>query len=287
MAQINIPFQAIDWSHIEKTEHKGETGTSWWQTQQFGGLRIRIVEYSPGYLADHWCRKGHIVHCLQGHFTSELQSGERIELREGGTYVVSDELSSHRSVSEDGVRLLIIDGDFLQRQGAGLLPDHLETGRLRLDILRIDDSTFIRGLVNSEGWLHFIGDRKVHSEEDAVRYIQGMLGNANATIHVVRLRESGIPVGITTLIRRPWLEHPDIGFALLPEHEGKGYSYESSKALLDRLAQNGVLPEVFAITLPDNHRSIRLLERLGLRNDGPRTVEGENLLLFRKPLARS
>lgn len=111
----NIPFQTIDWSAIEKTIHPGESGTAWWQTLQLPGLRIRIVEYSPGYLADHWCQKGHIVHCLQGAFISELANGENFELSAGMSYVVSDELSSHRSVSEEGVKLLIIDGDFLKQ----------------------------------------------------------------------------------------------------------------------------------------------------------------------------
>ena len=112
---MNIPFQTIDWTSIEKTEHKGETGTSFWQTIQYDGLRVRIVEYSKGYLADHWCQKGHIVHCLEGEFISELQNGERFILTKGMTYIVSDELSSHRSVSSDGVKLLIIDGDFLRK----------------------------------------------------------------------------------------------------------------------------------------------------------------------------
>ncbi|SFE45764.1 hypothetical protein SAMN05518672_106192 [Chitinophaga sp. CF118] len=111
---INIPFQTIDWSGIPKTEHTGETGIAYWQTLQFPGLRIRIVEYSPGYIADHWCQKGHIVHCLEGEFISELQNGESSLLSKGMTYVVSDELSSHRSVSANGVKLMIIDGDFLK-----------------------------------------------------------------------------------------------------------------------------------------------------------------------------
>lgn len=113
---VNIPFQVIDWTKIQKTEHKGETGTAYWQTVQFPGLRIRIVEYSKGYLADHWCKKGHIVHCLEGEFISELQNGEKFTLATGMTYVVSDELSSHRSITENGVKLLIIDGDFLKIQ---------------------------------------------------------------------------------------------------------------------------------------------------------------------------
>jgi hypothetical protein len=110
----NIPFQTIDWDKIQKTEHTGENGTSFWQTMQFGGLRVRIVEYSNGYLADHWCQKGHIVHCLEGTFVSELENGEEFILSQGMTYVVSDNLSSHRSFSENGVKLLIIDGDFLK-----------------------------------------------------------------------------------------------------------------------------------------------------------------------------
>ena len=76
----NINFQTIDWSAVEKTEHQGETGTAYWQTKQFDGLRVRIVEYSPNYLADHWCEKGHIVQCLEGKFISELVNGEAFTL---------------------------------------------------------------------------------------------------------------------------------------------------------------------------------------------------------------
>ncbi len=110
----NIPFQTINWDSIPKVEYTGETGTSFWQTIQFDGLRIRIVEYSSGYLADHWCQKGHIVHCLEGAFVSELENGELFALSQGMTYVVSDNLSSHRSISKYGVKLLIIDGNFLK-----------------------------------------------------------------------------------------------------------------------------------------------------------------------------
>lgn len=115
MSPKNIPFQAIDWSSIPKTEHKGESGIAYWQTLQFGALRIRIVEYSEGYLADHWCSKGHIVHCLEGDFVSELNDGEKFNLTKGMSYVVTDDLSSHRSYSVSGVKLLIIDGDFLKK----------------------------------------------------------------------------------------------------------------------------------------------------------------------------
>ncbi|PKP07103.1 MAG: hypothetical protein CVU10_06020 [Bacteroidetes bacterium HGW-Bacteroidetes-5] len=113
---MNIPFETIDWANVPRSEHKGETGTAWWQTKQFGGLRVRVVEYSKGYVADHWCTKGHIVHCLDGEFVSELQTGESSLLTKGMTYIVTDDLSSHRSTTENGVKLLIIDGDFLKNQ---------------------------------------------------------------------------------------------------------------------------------------------------------------------------
>lgn len=108
-----IEFHTIDWSKVAKTEHPGETGTAFWQTLQYPGLRVRIVEYSSGYLADHWCQKGHIVHCLEGEFESEMEDGSVFSLQQGMTYVVSDQMSSHRSVSKLGVKLLIVDGDFL------------------------------------------------------------------------------------------------------------------------------------------------------------------------------
>ena len=78
MNNKNIPFQTINWTQIPKTEHKGETGVAYWQILQFDGLRIRIVEYSAGYVADHWCEKGHIVHCLEGEVINEQKNGTRI-----------------------------------------------------------------------------------------------------------------------------------------------------------------------------------------------------------------
>jgi hypothetical protein len=112
---MKIPFHTIDWSEVPKTEHKGESGKVYCQTIYYPGLRIRVVEYTKGYMADHWCQKGHIVHCLEGEFVSELQNGGHFFLKKGMTYVVSDELSSHRSRTKDGVKVMIIDGDFLKR----------------------------------------------------------------------------------------------------------------------------------------------------------------------------
>lgn len=112
--RVSHAYQAIDWSAVPQTEHKGDPGMSYWRTVQLPGLRIRIVEYSPGYVADHWCQKGHIVHCLEGEFVNEQENGERTVMAKGMTYVVSDGASSHRSRTEHGATLLIVDGDFLK-----------------------------------------------------------------------------------------------------------------------------------------------------------------------------
>ena len=109
-----IPFQSIDWSAIPKVEYKGETGTSFWQTHQLPGLRIRLVEYSAAYTADHWCSKGHIVYCLKGEFINELKDGATTVMKKGMMYVVSDDASTHRSVSQNGATLFVVDGDFLK-----------------------------------------------------------------------------------------------------------------------------------------------------------------------------
>ncbi|WP_448698774.1 DHCW motif cupin fold protein [Mucilaginibacter sp. AW1-3] len=110
----NIQFQTINWNQVEQTEHIGDTGSAFWKTMQYDGLRIRMVEYSEGYFANHWCKKGHIVQCLEGEFVSELDNGQKFTLTKGMTYIVSDDLSNHRSATKTGVKLLIIDGDFLK-----------------------------------------------------------------------------------------------------------------------------------------------------------------------------
>ena len=110
----SIPFTNIDWINVPKTEHKGDLRMAYWQTLNFDGLRVRLVEYTKDYIADHWCEKGHIVHCLEGEFISELADGKEFTLKKGMTYIVSDDLSSHRSKTITGVKLLIIDGDFLK-----------------------------------------------------------------------------------------------------------------------------------------------------------------------------
>lgn len=109
-----IPFQITNWQDVPTTEHAGETGKASWKTKQFGGLRIRMVEYSPGYKADHWCEKGHIIYCIEGEMDTELADGSIHSLKKGMSYEVSDDMSSHRTTSVTGVKLFIVDGDFLR-----------------------------------------------------------------------------------------------------------------------------------------------------------------------------
>ena len=114
MDTSKIPFQLTHWENIPAEVHKGETGEATWRTQTFGGLRIRMMEYSANYKADHWCQKGHIIYCIDGEMDTELSDGSIHTLRKGMTYQVSDNLSSHRTFSKNGVKLFVVDGDFLK-----------------------------------------------------------------------------------------------------------------------------------------------------------------------------
>jgi hypothetical protein len=104
-----IPFGTIDWSSIEPTTYPGEMGVARWQTRQFGDIRVRMVEYSPGYVADHWCQKGHIVLCLDGELQTDLADGRCFTLRSGMSYQVADGAEPHRSRSPKGARLFVVD----------------------------------------------------------------------------------------------------------------------------------------------------------------------------------
>ncbi|NQV84066.1 MAG: DHCW motif cupin fold protein [Rhodospirillales bacterium] len=109
MQMTEIPFGTTDWSVIERTEHKGETGVAYWQTRNFGDIRVRLVEYTPGYLADHWCAKGHILFCLEGELRTELKDGREFILKPGMSYQVADNAEPHRSVTSVGAKLFVVD----------------------------------------------------------------------------------------------------------------------------------------------------------------------------------
>lgn len=105
----NIPFGTTDWSAIEPTEHTGITGKAYWRTQNFGDIRVRMVEYTPGYFADHWCKKGHILLCLEGELYTELEDGRTFVLKPGMSYQVADNAEPHRSQTSTGAKLFIVD----------------------------------------------------------------------------------------------------------------------------------------------------------------------------------
>ncbi len=109
MKIIDVPFQTIDWSTVAATEHPGETGSARWRTFEMGNIRVRMVEYSPGYLADHWCERGHVLLVLEGELDTELRDGRHFVLRAGQSYQVADGDGAHRSTSKTGARLFIVD----------------------------------------------------------------------------------------------------------------------------------------------------------------------------------
>ncbi len=105
----DIPFGTTDWSQIPRTEHAGITGTAFWRTQHFGVIRVRMVEYTPGYVADHWCSKGHVLLCLEGQLETELEDGRVFTLTPGVSYQVADGAEPHRSSTKMGAKLFIVD----------------------------------------------------------------------------------------------------------------------------------------------------------------------------------
>jgi len=109
MEMAGIPFGTTDWSKIEPTEHKGDRGVAYWRTRQFGSIRVRLVEYTPGYVADHWCSKGHILFCLEGELHTELQDGRQFALQAGMSYQVADGAEPHRSSTAVGAKLFVVD----------------------------------------------------------------------------------------------------------------------------------------------------------------------------------
>lgn len=105
----NLPFGATEWDSLEAVEHKGEAGSAFWKTRQFGEVRLRMVEYTPGYLADHWCSKGHFLLCLEGGLQTELADGRIFLLKPGMSYQVADGAEPHRSSTKSGAKLFIVD----------------------------------------------------------------------------------------------------------------------------------------------------------------------------------
>ncbi|MES2313512.1 MAG: DHCW motif cupin fold protein [Pseudomonadota bacterium] len=109
MQMTGIPFGTTDWSTVERTEHKGVSGIAYWRTRQLGSIRVRMVEYTPGYFADHWCVKGHVLLCVEGELHTELEDGRKFTLTAGMSYQVADNAEPHRSFTKTGAKLFIVD----------------------------------------------------------------------------------------------------------------------------------------------------------------------------------
>jgi RimJ/RimL family protein N-acetyltransferase len=164
----------------------------------------------------------------------------------------------------------------------------IETDRLEIRELSTTDATFIIELLNSPGWLRYIGDRNVQTTEDACNYIingpQASYAKNNFGLWLVQLKGSQTPIGICGLIKRDTLPMPDLGFAFLPQFEGMGYALEAANAVMEYAIHKLIMPKVAAITTPDNDRSIKLLHTLGFDNKGLITFPGETeeLVLWEK-----
>jgi RimJ/RimL family protein N-acetyltransferase len=162
----------------------------------------------------------------------------------------------------------------------------LETERLHLREFSLEDAGFMLELLNSPGWLEFIGDRHVETEEDARWYLRtGPLQSYEVYgfgMWLVELKNEQTPIGICGILKRNTLEHPDIGFAFLPAFTGKGYAFEIASATLAFAKNTLHLPTILAITVPHNQASISLLEKIGLEYQ--QTINnadnGEKLLLY-------
>ncbi|HZX28183.1 MAG TPA: DHCW motif cupin fold protein [Telluria sp.] len=109
MEMAGIPFEMVDWIGVEPTRHPGVSGEALWRTRQFANIRVRLVDYSPGYVSDHWCSKGHVLFCMEGELHTTLADGREFVLTPGCSYQVADNAEPHRSAAPRGARLFIVD----------------------------------------------------------------------------------------------------------------------------------------------------------------------------------
>ncbi len=161
-----------------------------------------------------------------------------------------------------------------------LMKNKVETERLVLEYVGVNDKAFILQLLNTEGWLKFIGDRGVRNEDDAVTYIQNIHAKPDSYFMVIRLKKSGSPIGMVSFMQRDFLNFPDIGFALLPEFEKKGYAFEASKAYLDAVISTEKYVKVGGFAQTTNSASIGLLKKLGMFVEYNFTNDGDECTLL-------
>ncbi|MBU6220226.1 MAG: GNAT family N-acetyltransferase [Bacteroidetes bacterium] len=157
---------------------------------------------------------------------------------------------------------------------------HFHTERLSLIPLNIDDATFIFHLVNTKGWIQFIGDRNILNVGLSKMYVQQLLENENINYWVVHLKKENIPIGVVTIIKKDYLPFHDIGFAFLEKYQGKGYAFEAAERIIHYAMNDKKMENIAAVAQLDNIRSIQLLEKLGFHYHGIIENNGENLNLY-------
>lgn len=160
-----------------------------------------------------------------------------------------------------------------------------ETERLQLRNYTLRDAPFVYDLLNSEGWLKHIGDRNIKTVSDAENYIQSNYFSIYEKYgygpYLVTLKETGVPIGSAGLYKRDGLDHPDVGYAFLPEYWNRGFAFEATDAVMKFALNQLHITKILGITLPENTSSLKLLKKLGLSQIGNYTYEdGESLLLF-------
>jgi RimJ/RimL family protein N-acetyltransferase len=156
----------------------------------------------------------------------------------------------------------------------------LHTERLFITSLNATHSEFIIELLNSAGWLKFIGERNIKTSADAENYINKINNAENLTYWVAKLKETNTPIGIVTLIKRDYLDHHDIGFAFLPQYAKQGLALEATKAVLADVMQKQPFEKILATTIPENVSSINLLQKLGLQFQEEIVPDGTKLQVF-------
>lgn len=160
----------------------------------------------------------------------------------------------------------------------------IETNRLVLKSLKLDDFSFIKNLVNTEGWIKFIGDRNIKTDDDAENYIKKILDNNAVKYWIVNLKDNNIPIGIITFIKRDYLEFHDLGFAFLPDFQKNGYAFEASTRVIQELISKQLYPIILATTIPENIKSIELLVKLGFEFKESIKNNDESLSVYLKKM---
>ncbi|WP_310379081.1 GNAT family N-acetyltransferase [Flavobacterium sp.] len=161
---------------------------------------------------------------------------------------------------------------------------NLESNRLILQRVTLKDYSFIKALVNTKGWIQFIGDRQIHSDKEAKNYIEKIINIQNIKYWVVTLKDQNTAIGIITFIKRDSLDFHDLGFAFLPEFGKNGYAYEATNIVLEQLKLDKTQQTILATTIPENNKSIQLLEKLGFNFRDKIENNGEILSVYLKQI---